>query len=132
VSLISASMLRRLIPAGAVAAVLVASYLAPLNTLASNLNNCGVKGYGYHDHGKVCPNRPFPGRGVGLAKFGITLTSTNPLNISVGHNKKGAHTTSEPTPAMSTGDASLDTTTGGKGHHGHDNGEGRGERHNNM
>jgi hypothetical protein len=24
-------------------------------------NNCGVKGYGYHDHGKPCPNRPFPG-----------------------------------------------------------------------
>src|SRR5881392_3550644 len=64
-------MFRRLIPAAAVAAVLAASMMVPVSTLASSTNNCGVKGYGYHDHGKVCPNRPFPGKGVGLAKFGV-------------------------------------------------------------
>src|SRR5947208_17149836 len=70
-------MFRRLIPAAAVAAVLAASLMVPVSTLASSTNNCGVKGYGYHDHGKVCPNRPFPGRGVGLAKFGILSLTTN-------------------------------------------------------
>jgi hypothetical protein len=43
--------------------------MAPLPSAASSTNNCGVKGYGYHDHGKVCPNRPFPGKGEGLEKF---------------------------------------------------------------
>ena len=60
---------RRLIPIAAVAAVLAASYLSPVPTqaiLASSTgygygNNCGVKGDGFHDHGKPCPNRPFPG-----------------------------------------------------------------------
>jgi hypothetical protein len=78
----SAARWRRLIPAGAVAAVLAVSYLAPLPSLASNGAggfgyNCGVKGYGYHDHGMPCPNRPFPGKGEGLAKFGLEVTTTN-------------------------------------------------------
>src|SRR5437773_12540043 len=61
--------LRRLIPAAAVAAVLAASLMVPVSTLASSTNNCGVKGYGYHDHGKVCPNRPFPGHGTGVLRI---------------------------------------------------------------
>jgi hypothetical protein len=69
VSFINGAKLRRLIPAGAVAAVVAFSYMAPLPSAASSTNNCGVKGYGYHDHGKVCPNRPFPGKGEGLEKF---------------------------------------------------------------
>src|SRR5712691_4984440 len=60
---------KRLLPAAAVAAVLAASFMAVPPSLASSTNNCGVKGYGYHDHGKVCPNRPFPGKGEGLEKF---------------------------------------------------------------
>jgi hypothetical protein len=24
-------------------------------------NDCGIRGDGTHDHGKACPNRPFPG-----------------------------------------------------------------------
>src|SRR5260370_7718197 len=63
---ISGAKLRRLIPAGAVAAVVAFSYMAPLPSAASSTNNCGVKGYGDHDHGRVCPNRPFPGKGQGL------------------------------------------------------------------
>jgi hypothetical protein len=71
---ITGAKLRRLIPAGAVTGVLAFSYFATVPTdaissLAGYGNNCGVKGYGYHDHGKVCPNRPFPGKGEGLEKF---------------------------------------------------------------
>ncbi len=63
---------RKLIPAAAVAIVLVISYASPLSAAGTHLfsssgsgyaNNCGVKGDGFHDHGKVCPNRPFPGKG---------------------------------------------------------------------
>src|SRR5256885_1142540 len=73
---LSGADFRKLIPAAAVTAVLVASLLVPGTSLASSTNNCGVKGYGYHDHGKVCPNRPFPGQGQGLAKFGIPVLAT--------------------------------------------------------
>ncbi len=80
VSFMISAKWRRLIPAGAVATVLALSYLAPLPSEASNGQggfgyNCGVKGYGYHDHGKPCPNRPFPGQGVGLEKFGIAVST---------------------------------------------------------
>ncbi len=91
-NLFTGANIRRLIPAGAVAAVLALSYLSPLPSFASNGGfgyNCGVKGYGYHDHGKPCTNRPFPGHGVGLAKFGITaITGEN--KTSVGHRKNAS------------------------------------------
>jgi hypothetical protein len=67
---------RRLIPVTGVTAILLLSFLAPTPLLRSSQqasnksvvvtgygNNCGVKGYGIHDHDKQCPNRPFPGRG---------------------------------------------------------------------
>ena len=70
--------LSRLVPAVAVAGVLALSYIAQAPTLASNnnvgygyANNCGVKGDGFHDHGKACPNRPFPGKGKGLTTAAI-------------------------------------------------------------
>jgi hypothetical protein len=51
---------------------------------------CGVKGIGYHDHGKLCPNRPFPGKGVGLGEFGIFITvESGDSKVSVGHSNKG-------------------------------------------
>jgi hypothetical protein len=75
VTLFTGAKIRRLIPAGAVAAVIAFSWLTPAPSLASSTNNCGVKGYGYHDHGKPCPNRPFPGKGAGLAKFGINVAT---------------------------------------------------------
>src|SRR5437879_9369339 len=68
-NMVSAETLRRLIPGLAVAAVLAFSFLAASPSLASSTNNCGVKGYGYHDHGKVCPNRPFPGHGFGVQRI---------------------------------------------------------------
>ena len=68
-----AGTLRRLLPAIAVAAVIGLSLLAPSAALGQGDlvgygygNNCGVKGSGFHDHGKPCPNRPFPGHGKGV------------------------------------------------------------------
>src|SRR2546427_11362083 len=84
---IKAAKLRRVIPAGAVIAILALAYLAPLPADASKVNNCGVKGgyayggysFAFHDHGKPCPNRPFPGKGEGIEKFigGGLTTSTS-------------------------------------------------------
>src|SRR5437867_10385391 len=73
---VKAAKLRRVIPAGAVIAILALAYLAPLPADASKVNNCGVKGgyayagyaFAFHDHGKPCPNRPFPGRGAGALR----------------------------------------------------------------
>jgi hypothetical protein len=72
VHLIKFVKLRRLIPAFAVGGVLAFSLVASVPSVLSSSqagygNNCGVKGTGYHDHGKVCPNRPFPGQGQGIA-----------------------------------------------------------------
>jgi hypothetical protein len=86
-NLISAAAFRRVIPAGAVFAVLAFSYLSPLPTAASNLNNCGVKGYGYHDHGKPCPNRPFPGKGRGVTKLLISGAAANLSTRSSGSSE---------------------------------------------
>ena len=82
---ITGAKLRRLIPAGAVTGVLAFSYFATVPTdaissLAGYGNNCGVKGYGYHDHGKVCPNRPFPGKGEGLEHFLGGAATIGPTN----------------------------------------------------
>jgi hypothetical protein len=81
---IDSAMLRRIIPALAVSGVLALSLFVSVPSLASNSevgygygNNCGVKGTGYHDHGKVCPNRPFPGKGVTEAPASDTTTPGN-------------------------------------------------------
>jgi hypothetical protein len=67
-------LIRRLLPALAVGTVLGIAALLPSTSLGATTNlgygyanNCGVKGYGFHDHGKPCPNRPFPGKGKGLS-----------------------------------------------------------------
>src|SRR5690349_12164099 len=77
---------RRLLPALAVGAVLGLSALLPTQSLGASsdvgygyANNCGVKGDGFHDHGKACPNRPFPGKGKGLA---IAVTKGNTSNVT--------------------------------------------------
>jgi hypothetical protein len=96
--------LRRLIPACAVAAVIGFSSLAQVPSVASVRdvgygygNNCGVKGSGFHDHGKVCPNRPFPGQGI---------------NKSSNNGKTHPQTSADTTTAATSGEASsTDTTT---------------------
>src|SRR5438046_7849147 len=87
--------LRMLIPAFAVAGVLALSFLAPPQLLGSTsgvgygyANNCGVKGDGFHDHGKVCPNRPFPGHGTGVLRImGISITESESTVNNNGHVK---------------------------------------------
>jgi hypothetical protein len=115
---ITGAKLRRLIPAGAVAAVVAFSYMAPLPSAASSTNNCGVKGYGYHDHGKVCPNRPFPGKGEGLEKFLGAEGTTGGSNAKTETEGIAVTTTDNDTVATGGGvTLSLGKSHGqGKGH----------------
>ena len=125
---ISAAKMRRLIPAGAVAAVLVFSYMAPLPSAASSVGgfgyNCGVKGYGYHDHGKPCPNRPFPGRGIGLTKLLGDGETTN--HASTNQSQGNGKTSNPANHDTKTTTTSGDSDTSGKGH-GRGRGHGRGD-----
>ena len=108
---ITATNLRRLIPASAVAVVLAISYLGPLPSFASSGGvgyNCGVKGIGYKVNGKACPNRPFPGHGIGITKF----TGTSPIK-SVGAETLSSDNST--TPAVG-GDTSAQGKGHGKGH----------------
>src|SRR5438445_8961276 len=90
---VNSATLRRLVPAAAVAGVLAISYMAQPPSLASNSdvgygyrNNCGVKGDGFHDHGKVCPNRPFPGHGTGVLRIlGISIAESESAVNTAGH-----------------------------------------------
>jgi hypothetical protein len=124
VSFMSSAKWRRLIPAGAVATVLALSYLAPLPSEASNGQggfgyNCGVKGYGYHDHGKPCPNRPFPGKGEGLEKDGIA--------VSTAGDEGTATTSSQDTENKDTENEDTQNATLSHGaSHGHGPGNSRG------
>ncbi len=117
VSFMSSAKWRRLIPAGAVATVLALSYLAPLPSEASNGQggfgyNCGVKGYGYHDHGKPCPNRPFPGKGEGLEKFGIAVSTAG----VEGTDTTSSQDTENATPSQGTSHGHGQGNSRGKGH----------------
>jgi len=99
--------------------------ISALAGYGNNGNNCGVKGYGYHDHGKVCPNRPFPGKGEGLEKF---LGGASP---TVGGSN--AKTETEGIAVTTTDNDTVATGGGvtlslGKGH-GHSNGHGHGNGH---
>jgi hypothetical protein len=132
VTYITAANLRRLIPGGAVAAVLAFSWFAAEPSFAANGGtgyNCGVKGIGYHDHGKACPNRPFPGQGVGLSKFGIDI---------VGHSKDQPKDSAVVTTSTAKSEAANTKSTPESGDeasasdkvHGHGNGHGKGKGHN--
>ena len=114
---------RKLIPAATVAAVLVTSFLAQ-PSLASSTNNCGVKGYGYHDHGKPCPNRPFPGHGKGViriaAQFGTPIAVA--ANPGDGHEKPAVTV-----GAPGTTSAGESSTSASKSHgHGRDKSNSKG------
>jgi len=130
--------LRRLGPAFAVAAVLGLPSLAPLPTAGSTLdvgygyaygygsvNNCGVKGSGFHDHGKVCPNRPFPGKGVDKS------SASDKTDSDVGDTSTVAATTTSTSADNTTSTVTEDVQSAGKSHgkgngHGHGKGHGKG------
>ena len=127
--------LRAIGPAVAVTAVVALAYLAPLPADASKVNNCGVKGgyayggysFAFHDHGKPCPNRPFPGKGKGVTKFlvgGATTTTGTSTTVTT---VSGSTTTEDNVGSTSVG--SGDTSSPGKGH-GHGKGHGQGKGHN--
>jgi len=113
-------MFRKLIPALGVTGVIVLAALAPIPSLASSTNNCGVKGYGYHDHGKVCPNRPFPGKGVGLAKFGVLSAAHLGGNATVQSKAITVTTTKADTKA-----SKKSTASAASANRGNSNGRGR-------
>jgi len=71
---------RHILPPAIVLAVLAVAYMTPLPTQASKTENCGVKagyGYAFHGQGKPCPNRPFPGKGKGIADFPAVSSGTS-------------------------------------------------------
>ena len=125
--------LRGWIPAGAVAAILALSALAPTPTLGSTdavgygyMHNCGVKGDGTHDHGKLCPNRPFPGQGIGLHKFLSIVPGATNLG---GKTNKKSNAEATPSLTVTTGDSVVaeDSQSAPAGHgksHGHGHGSG--------
>jgi hypothetical protein len=133
VSLINGARVRKLLPASAVAAVLAIAYMSPLPADASKVNNCGVKGgyayggyaYAFHDHGKPCPNRPFPGKGEGIEKFIGTSDSTTSTVIGETKSSSNSNPTTEDEGNQTT-DVDVNTSTSGKGH-GHGKGHGRGK-----
>ena len=130
----SGARLRAIGPAVAVTAVVALAYLAPLPADASKVNNCGVKGgyayggysFAFHDHGKPCPNRPFPGKGEGLEKFlgGAATTDTDTKTTPAATT---ANATTEDN-ALSTSGINAATSSSGKSH-GHGRGHGRGAAH---
>jgi hypothetical protein len=134
------TLIRRLLPVLAVATVLGLSYIAQPSVLgASNdvgygyRNNCGIKGDGFHDHGKPCPNRPFPGQGNGLPKAvqsGETGTSdSNNQSANVSTDTDVTTTNATVTTSTSTSNdqnAQPSGKTHGNGKsHGHGKGHGK-------
>ena len=136
-NLINAANLRRIIPGIVVAGVLAFSALAQVPTLASNGGsgyNCGVKGNGYHDHGKVCPNRPFPGQGKGLTEaVEGTQSEDNGTTTKVsGQVSPGSikHKTAVSVTESDTSTSDGSARVSGHAHgsvHGHSNGHGQGD-----
>ena len=141
-SFINGARVRKLLPASAVAAVLAIAYMSPLPADASKVNNCGVKGgyaiggygYAFHDHGKPCPNRPFPGKGEGLEKFLGGAATANASNTNT-TTEVNTNTTTEVNESSTTEDNDSSTSGGnpsassvGKAH-GHGNGNGHSKGH---
>jgi hypothetical protein len=137
-NIVNGENLRRLMPAFVVGGVLAFSFLAQAPSLASNndvgygyRNNCGVKGDGFHDHGKVCPNRPFPGQGIGVMRIlGISIVGSESHVKTSGHpNSKvrseiNVTATSSNTSKAEDGDDSVGLVNGHGNGHGHGKGHG--------
>jgi hypothetical protein len=130
--------LRNLVPGLAVASVLALAFIATPQALGSAsaaygyAYNCGVKGNGFHDHGKPCPNRPFPGKGKGVLQIlGTTVPTTSSQTDVNSQNDSTATTTDESTSATSTSDQGGLSTGQGLGN-GHSHGKGHGNSRGNV
>ena len=111
------AVIRRFGPSIAVGAVLLVAALAPIPTLASSTNNCGVKntyGYAFHDHGKPCPNRPFPGHGKGALAIMAGLKVHSASQLVTAHSSVSASSTTKGN-AQGTGRQNAKTTSAGNG-----------------
>ena len=138
---IIASTLRRFWPAIAVTALITVSLLAPTAPMGASENvkfgygnNCGVKGYGYHDHGKPCPNRPFPGQGRGNHHFDQEIPSSEDMTSSettetseatTGNSTKTSHGNGNSQTVTETGTSATTDQSLGKGHNGKGHGTGK-------
>lgn len=111
---------RKFIPAATLAAVLGASFLAQ-PSLASSTNNCGVKGYGYHDHGEPCPNRPFPGHDKGVIRIAAQFGTILEVDTTAGGAEKKAASPNASTSSNETTESTTSTESGGatSQRHGH-------------
>jgi hypothetical protein len=105
------------------------SYLAQVPSAASVRdvgygygNNCGVKGSGYHDHGKVCPNRPFPGKGVD--KSAVSDNTVSKVSSEATAAATTANTSSDNTTTAVTEDSQSAVKSRGQG-----KGKGHGKGH---
>jgi len=132
-SLIKRVKLRRLIPASAVAAVLAFAYLSPLPAEASKAFNCGVKagyGYAFHDHGKPCPNRPFPGKGKGILEFAVSglqeSSNASATTEEKGNTKSPARVKATAVVVANRNATSVGSETQSSVDQGHGRGKGRG------
>jgi hypothetical protein len=132
-----ADTLRRLIPAFVVGGVVVFSLLAQVPSLASSndvgygyRNNCGVKGDGFHDHGKVCPNRPFPGHGHGVLRILGLSAPQNETQSTSGHPSNKSQSQDNVTQTAGNGSSSGDGVLVNGPGHGKGHGKGKGLGHN--
>jgi len=126
--LITSSVLRRFWPALAVTTLLGLSLIAPSAPLGSSEsvafgygNNCGVKGYGFHDHGKPCPNRPFPGhrKNTRHSEDGSSASETAENSTTIGSS-------ASTTLSMATTTSGDTEQSRGNDHHGKGHGRGKG------
>ena len=130
----NAAVYARLLPVLAVLGVLALSFIAQPTVLGASSsvgygykgNNCGIKGNGTHDHGKACPNRPFPGHGKGLA-----IAITKPGGTGGAPDTSGGSNTTDNDVTVTTENESATvstTTVTGKAHgkaQAHSHGRGR-------
>jgi hypothetical protein len=89
-------------------------------------NNCGVKGNGYHDHGKPCPNRPFPGKGKGVTEI---LSGTSPSSQTTADNSTETSEGDDDATTLNVSATSWSdelTQSTSKVHHGKGHGHGKG------
>ena len=130
-NLINAANLRRIIPG-----IVVAGGSYQTGRLVA------WKGDGFHDHGKVCPNRPFPGQGKGLTEAvegtqaeGSGTTTKGSGQVSPGSIKHKTAVSVTATVAAAVTESDTSTSDGSarvSGHahgsvHGHSNGHGQGD-----
>jgi len=119
---LSGATFRRFLPPLGVTAIIVLAALAPAPSMASSTNNCGVKGYGYHDHGKPCPNRPFPGKGVNHDSNDNSALNANGGETRATKNLGNAVTKRSSSATMSSSDIVTTTESHASGH-GHSHGK---------